>query len=193
MSSDKPDFTWLTLFSAKLPYLSMLFVLELWTVHTITRINDMLRWANFVKTGASKGILYSFNGALHTKHNDGTFMIIFKILIILSDKLRLHKGNWPAVDGNIVTALFCKSFFKTHSAISLKAASHWFPLQPHSAGFGFIMQTHFLSSSCTNIFKSCTDISSSWTNISSSWLIYPSLGLIYMSLKLPLNCFFLKL
>ncbi len=58
----------------------MLFMLAPQAVHAITRINCMLRQANFVKPAASKRRLDSFSGAWYTKHNGTTLRIIFQIL-----------------------------------------------------------------------------------------------------------------
>ncbi len=59
-------------------------------MYTITRINGMLRWANFVQSDANKGILDSFNGAWHTKHIGTTFKIIFEAIVEWDDIFILH-------------------------------------------------------------------------------------------------------
>ncbi len=88
--SDKLYFMLLALFSCKLPYSSMLSILALWKVYTITKINGMLEWANFVQTDANKRILDSFDGAWHTKHIGTTLTIIFQAIVEWDDMFIIH-------------------------------------------------------------------------------------------------------
>ena len=70
-------FTSLAWFLSKLVYLSMLFILEL---PCCSRINNILKCANFVETGASEVTLGSYDGALSTEHIAKMFVTIFQIL-----------------------------------------------------------------------------------------------------------------
>ena len=63
---------------ADLAYLSMLFILEVQS----SRINSMLKKANYVGNGAScVRLLGSYDGAWYTEHNGNTIVTVSQMLM----------------------------------------------------------------------------------------------------------------
>ena len=82
--SGEPNFTLLLAVMTKLNYLSMLFILllaPLSAVQASSRINNMLRQANFYKNLNSELKLGSYDGTWCAKRNGATFATIPQILI----------------------------------------------------------------------------------------------------------------
>ena len=75
MSSYEPSFSLLASVSVKLAYFSMLFILKL-ACTASTRINNMLKQANFGKNHASKLKLGLHDGVWYTEYNGANLMIV---------------------------------------------------------------------------------------------------------------------
>ena len=82
--SYEPNLSLLTQFSTELAYLSLLFILELACttgVHASSKINNMLREANFSRNQNSKLRIGSYNGAWCAEHIGAAFTTISQILM----------------------------------------------------------------------------------------------------------------
>ncbi len=59
----------------------------------ISRMNKMLKYANFIEADANTWRVDSYDGAWNTKHNNTNFVTISQVLMIWGDLFVLHDST----------------------------------------------------------------------------------------------------